>query len=146
MLSQVWIFGRIYREDGQIFMRIVDDRKAPTLLEAIKQCIAPGTQIISDQWKAYNALDTQSPQIYEHLTVNHSENFVDPVTKANTQRIERLWRDLKDFIRKKCGILRKDIEFHLAEFIYKHTIMKNQNDLFIEAVELVANTIFYAFD
>ena len=140
MLSQIWVFGGICRETGEIFMRVVDDRTAPTLLDAIYHCIAPGTKIISDQWKAYNELDKS--QIYMHETVNHSKNFVDPITKANTQRIERLWRDLKDSCRKKCGIPREDVELYLAEFVFKHYNMKNNSRKFEVAVQLIANTAF----
>jgi len=35
---------------------------------------------------------------YQHLNVNHSINFFDPVTKASTQQIWRLWQNLKDSI------------------------------------------------
>ena len=143
MLSQIWIFGGICRETGEIFMRVVDDRTAPTLMSAIRQFIAPNTTIISDQWKAYIGLDNEEPQIYDHLTVNHSKNFVEPITKANTQRIERLWRELKDFCRKKCGIPRKDVELYLAEFIFKHYNMKNYAERFMVAVKLISSTIFY---
>ena len=142
MLTQVWVFGGICRETGEIFMRVVDDRTAPTLIDAIQQCIAPGTKIISDQWKAYNELDNSYSNTYTHETVNHSKNFVDPITKANTQRIERLWRDLKDSCRKKCGIPRKDVELHLAEFVFKHYNMRNNSVKFIVAVQLMANTTF----
>ena len=36
--------------------------------------IVPGTTIISDLWVAYNTLGTLG---YQHLTVNHTSNFVD---------------------------------------------------------------------
>ena len=32
---------------------------------------------------------------YNHLTVNHSLNFVDPDTGAHTQRIENTWWEIK---------------------------------------------------
>ena len=32
---------------------------------------------------------------FEHLTVNHSLNFVDPDTGANTQGIENTWWGVK---------------------------------------------------
>ena len=124
-------------------MRIVDDRTAPTLISAIRQFIAPKTTVISDKWKAYIGLDTEEDRMYGHLTVNHAENFVDPITKANTQRIERLWRELKDFCRKKCGIPRKDVELYIAEFIFKYHNMKNQSENFMVAAKLIANTAFY---
>lgn len=38
-----------------------------------------------------------------HDVINHSENFVDPNDSfINTQRIERLWRSLKEEIPKGC--------------------------------------------
>jgi hypothetical protein len=37
---------------------------------------------------------------YDHETVNHQENFVDPITGANTQTIECYWRHLKTQMRK----------------------------------------------
>ena len=57
----------------------VDCRDAATLLPIIRQHIVPGTTIISDLWAAYNTLGTQG---YQHLTVNQTYNFVDPITGA----------------------------------------------------------------
>jgi hypothetical protein len=56
------------------YMEVVQQRDALTLLPIIQAHTAPGTTIHSDQWAAY------SPGIAAHNTVNHSLNFVDPVT------------------------------------------------------------------
>ena len=83
-----WVFGLCEKQaDNKIDVRLfrVRNRKAVTLLSIIKQHVAPGTEIWSDKWRAYNKLSSLG---FEHKTVNHTYNFVDPTTKANTQRME----------------------------------------------------------
>ena len=55
----------------------VEDCKAATLMSVIQQFIKPGSTVISDQWAAYSEIGQYG---YQHLTVNHSEHFVDPGT------------------------------------------------------------------
>jgi len=61
----------------------VQDRTEDTLLACIKKWIMPGTTIISDCWKSYNCLNSEG---FQHLTVNHTYNFVDPDTGNNFSR------------------------------------------------------------
>ncbi|KZS02857.1 Uncharacterized protein APZ42_034567 [Daphnia magna] len=51
-----WVFGGVERGTNRCFLVIVPDRKRKTLLAIIKQYIAPGTTIISDEWRAYKCL------------------------------------------------------------------------------------------
>jgi len=89
-----WVFGGIGRGSGRVFFSAVEKRDTATLLQVIKSWILPGTTIISDCWKAYDCLESEG---FVHLTVNHSINFVDPVTGAHTNSIESTWRHLKYF-------------------------------------------------
>ncbi|XP_037779366.1 uncharacterized protein LOC119575901 [Penaeus monodon] len=90
LIEGQWVFGGVCRESRIFFFIPVPSRYAETLLEVIKDRIKEGTTIISDSWKAYNCLDKEG---FQHLTVNHSHNFVDPVTAAHTNTIERKWRE-----------------------------------------------------
>jgi len=72
-----WIFGGYERDSRKIFIVPVEDRTEETLLACIKEWILPGTTIMSDCWKSYNCLNNEG---FQHLTVNHSYNFVDPET------------------------------------------------------------------
>ena len=95
-----WVFGGICRSNKEFFAVVVLDRKEETLLDYIKQYIAPGTMIFSDGWKAYHNIRRIEGFNYSHEVVNHSENFVDPVTGTHTNTIESKWGGLKRVIPK----------------------------------------------
>ena len=75
---------------------LVDDCSAATLLPLIQQFIAPGSIIHSDEWAAYrNIAQMNVVPPYQHLTVNHTVNFVDPLTGCTTNHIEAMWKNCK---------------------------------------------------
>lgn len=70
----------------------VDKRDRETLLPIIVQEIEPETTNKSDEWRAYSTLKDHG---FLHQTINHSENFIDLRTGAQTQTIECLWKHMK---------------------------------------------------
>ena len=82
-------------------------------LPIIKGYIRPGTEIISDGWKAYNTLDQEG---YTHIVVNYSKNLKDPVTGAHTNTIEGTWKDVKTSQESGNRNLLPD---YFAEFIWR---------------------------
>lgn len=78
------------------YVTLVNTRDAATLIAQIEQYVLPGSHIWSDCWAAYNRLGNLggvSP--YQHFTVNHSRNFVDPATGTCTNAVEAYWSRLK---------------------------------------------------
>ncbi|XP_014790296.1 uncharacterized protein LOC106883699 [Octopus bimaculoides] len=109
-----WVFGALESDTRRCFLVTVEDRSSDTLLEIIQDRILPGTTIISDLWRSYNTLNTLG---YRHLTVNHSINFVDPVTFATTNHIESLWKHAKNRNKRENGTTRNSPQTHLIEFM-----------------------------
>jgi transposase len=71
--KNVWVFGLMKRDSRKTFFRIVQKRDSETLLPLIKQHVASGSTIYSDDWKAYSCLSKQG---YVHKVVVHKETFV----------------------------------------------------------------------
>ena len=67
----------------------VEDRSAATLLPIINNYVRQGSKIYSNEWKAYQQLTDLG---FEHDTVCHKYNFIDPETGAHTQGIGSTWR------------------------------------------------------
>ena len=120
MVHEQWVFGGICRETRECFLYAVPDRRAVTLMPIIRQSIRPGTQIISDCWRAYRALDHDNS--YTHLAVNHKENFVDPRTGANTQLAECNWNVAKAGNRARWGTHRQMLDSYLCEFMWRRRL------------------------
>ncbi|XP_065303829.1 uncharacterized protein [Dermacentor albipictus] len=95
-----WVFGMICVTTGELRLFKVDRRDAATLGPIIAANVEPGTTIHSDEWAAYNCIPNLVGANGARLNlqweaVNHSMNFVDPITGAHTQKIESYWQKVK---------------------------------------------------
>ena len=71
--------------------------------------------LISDEWRAYSKLSDLG---YKHLTINHSENFVDPFNPLiHTQNIEGLWEDVKAWVLK-AGIRNQSFRQYFNRYLF----------------------------
>ncbi|XP_076031863.1 uncharacterized protein LOC143019764 [Oratosquilla oratoria] len=95
-----WVFGLKNGLDVCYFY--VMRRERATLIPIIERECQVGSVIHSDEWPAYLILNNIG---YHHKTVNHQENYVNPISGAHTQGIERSWLDAKiDILKKKRGV------------------------------------------
>ncbi|RUS73525.1 hypothetical protein EGW08_018710 [Elysia chlorotica] len=115
-----WVLGGICRETRDCFLVPVEDRGADTLLSIIRERVAPGTTVLTDEWRAYSRLTEFG---FTHQTVNHSQNFVNPETGTNTNLIENTWWCIKRSL-PSTHTRKEQFASHLAEFIWRK---KNQN-------------------
>lgn len=139
--SDIWVFGGICREDKKAFAMVVPDRSATTLIPIITTYIQNNTTIYSDCWGSYNSI-SNLPHNYDHQQVNHSQNFVDPITNAHTQTIERMWRDLKDAKKRYNGVKRDEIETHIGEFLWRKNECVKKHNAFRKTLELLIESHF----
>ena len=83
-----------------------------------KAHVEPGTIILSDKWKGYNAL---SSHCFTHLVVNHRRGFVNPLTGVHTNTCEGMWFHAKKHIQQGHGRTRANnaaLASALATFIW----------------------------
>lgn len=111
-----WVVGGIDVSTKECFFVEVFHRTSETLKAIILENVLPGTTIITDEWRGYWGLEGLG---YFHATVNHSLNFVCPLTGANTQLIENTWGWIKKRIRARGLRCTGDLTLMFAEFIFK---------------------------
>jgi len=121
---------------GRMFAVVVPDRSAETLLPILKRKILPGTNIVSDKWKAYAKIEDIDDRFFQHETVNHSKHFVDPESGACTNVIEGAWRaQLKSQISARY-YTSGQLEGHLLKRMW---MIKNQATLWASIWSLLSN-------
>ena len=132
ILKEIWIFGGIERTTGKCFVvELIEGfnlqgltrderlkrlpRDKATLIPIIQQYIKPGSTIYSDGWSAYEGLTDVG---YKHGVVIHKENFLNPDDKGiHTQKIERLWRDLKEWV-KRSGMRARFLKQYISRWLF----------------------------
>ncbi|CAF1092705.1 unnamed protein product [Brachionus calyciflorus] len=144
---RVWVFGLLQRKDsstnGSCHLQVVPNRDAETLLSIIYDKCLSGSIIYSEFWSSYNKISQL--RNYQHQTVNHSYNFIDPDSGACTNRIESLWNSSKYLIvkfynqgtkqedfEKKCseviGDVNEDVKTHFVETEYDEEDLEQDED------------------
>lgn len=124
--KQQWVFGGICRETKECFLYAVENRSAASLMPIIINSIAPGTLIISDKWKSYNGIRNCNRN-YDHQTVNHSQNFIDPDSGAHTNTVERMWGVAKSSFRRRFGNHSQLLDSYLCEFMWRKRLPQQAN-------------------
>jgi transposase-like protein len=113
----VWVLGGIERTpEKRVFVITVPNRNEVTLLHAISQYVYSGSIIYTDMWKGYLNILYQNQM--QHFTVNHSQNFVDPITGIHTNTVEGMWNGIKMNIAPR-NRNKSDMPRHLQEYIWR---------------------------
>ena len=94
----------------------VHDRKANTLIPIIEEYILPGTSIYSDEWASYSSIPSTT---FQHLTVNYSISFINPVTGVHTQTVVSSWGQAKKRLRNSMTTNPDLLDTHLAEVCWR---------------------------
>ena len=83
----MWIFGIVDTrwEPAKGYMEIVADLSRATLTAIMRRGLGGQSTIHTDMWAAYHNLPMHVPMCIDHDMVNHTFNFVNPVTGAHTQ-------------------------------------------------------------
>lgn len=114
-----WVFGGMDLTTKHFFMELVPRRDAATLVPIIQRHIAAGSTIWSDEWAAYNGLNTLG---YNHQTVNHSVHYVDPTTGVHINNIESRWNACnfcKASFKRRFGVKRERLPAYLDEYMWR---------------------------
>jgi len=134
MVEGHWIIGMMERGGSGYRLEICPDncRSADTLIPLIQKHVAEGTEIHTDLWKGYLNLSNFG---YTHLTVNHSQHFVDPDTGAYTQNIEFSWRSMRRRLSR--GGVKDNLDLHLCEFLWRKRLIADRKDLFQSLLDAI---------
>ena len=116
-----WVFGGIDETTKIGFLIFVENRSSSTLRPLIKKHIREGSIIISDEWAAYRGIANIDGMNYTHMTVNHSQNFVDPTTGVHTNLRENMWKNCKIKFKKILAVHTTMLTSYIDEFMWRQS-------------------------
>jgi transposase-like protein len=118
-------------------MQVVQRRDAATLLPIIQTRTAPGSIVHSDAWAAYRRVQGLG-NVAAHNVVNHSLNFVDPVTGVHTQHVESYWNRVKTKLKRMKGCHAGQLPSYLDEFLWRERYGKTGGEAWISIIRDIA--------
>ena len=121
------VFGSVERK-GKVHAEIVKDVTEESLLHPIRDNVAKGSKLMTDEWRAYKSI--AHVEGYKHETVNHSaKEYVRG--NAHTNTIENFWSQLKRSIDGTYHVVSpKYLSSYLGEFSWRYNFGKSPVHMF----------------
>ena len=114
------VLGMLER-GGRVRAKVVSNRKMETVQPEIREHVAAGTALYSDEWVAYRGLETD----YAHQVIDHAVQYVDG--RVHTNGMENFWSLLKRGI---SGTYVSVEPFHLFRYLDEQMFrFNNRKDL-----------------
>nr|VZI30167.1 unnamed protein product [Spirometra erinaceieuropaei] len=111
-----WIVGMYDTRQRRAVFEQLNDRSWTSLRAVIRQWVASGSVVVTDEWRAYNGLPSEG---YRHCRVNRTRNFADPTTGRPRNAAEAYWSRLKRKLRESGSVSRRSLWAHLDEAQYR---------------------------
>jgi transposase-like protein len=111
------VMGLLERDTGKVRLKHVPNVQHRTLQQEIREQVKPGSQIFTDDWIAYNGLDSD----YAHKVINHAEAYVKG--NVHTNGIENFWSLLKRCLK---GTYVSVEPFHLFRYLDEQAFRYNE--------------------
>lgn len=106
---------------GKVKAQVVPDADGATLLPLIRQWVAKGSIMVTDEWSAYDVIRPE----YFHITVNHAEgSYVNGAFSTNG--VENFWSILKRGI---IGVFHSVSPQHLQAYVDEFSDRYNKKDV-----------------
>lgn len=113
--NKALVFGVLER-GGEVRAHVIEDRGKAILHPIIKEHVAKGSTLYSDDWTAYDGLRGE----YDHEVINHAEKYVDGL--VHTNGMENFWSLLKRGLH---GTYVSVEPFHLFRYIDEQSFRYN---------------------
>ena len=122
--SQRWILGVIEEGTKHIVVQEIPDRTKATMQQFIYKWVRRGSTVLTDAYSSYKWMDILPPSEYTHISVNHTEFFVNPKTGDNTNAIEWVWRQMRHCFRERHAkrFHSNEMGLYFAEFLWRYTL------------------------
>lgn len=125
VIAERWVIGIYDTNLKKGFIQYVPNRSAITLQNVICNHVRRGTEIWTDRWRGYSNLSNLG---FVHKTVNHSNNFVDPVTGVCTNHIEGYWSNLKQYLRRLGVMSSPFLEEYIDQYLWEQCYGKTAKE------------------
>ena len=114
-ISSICIFGM--KDDCNLSLHIVPDRRALTLQTLIEETVVSGSVLITDDFSSYRGLGRLG---WKHHSLNHSKRIWSDDEGRSTASIDLVWRWLKRDLAGRTGqIAHEDLWKYIKQFLFK---------------------------
>ena len=127
-------FPLIHINTKEVLMAICPNnrRDGQTSYDLVSKHLELTSTIHMDAWRGYNGLLVGG--FANHLTVNLSLHFVDPIIHVHTNNIESRWQALRNKL-SQGGIWQNQVDSHILEYLWRLDCENRSADPFLELIE-----------